>query len=331
MPSRRDREIRSQEDRNDLTERCVAQAWDSLHAKIKQWIPEDVLLTELSASVTDVLNQVGDEEFAAGFRTAMPVPGAAQEDYEPRILELEDSGVLVAGIRFRLDPSFSFVEVYARGRPIRSARTLMATVDHVRHMFRVFSPRYLRLHVAAGSTEDRVVQGAPGRTDFVTVAGSVAALQAQRPPSNMERIHLELATSTVFYDRYLIEYEAFHEAVPELRDLVPVASREALERSRTQGLLYEAYVDGEWSGIIAGRQQADYGMRGYRIIEEVLSSRFRGSGLGPALQRHFIDALPAEDHQVLHGAIDPSNLPSLATAKRVGRTEVMHTYFIVLT
>jgi hypothetical protein len=303
---------------------------DSLHSKIKQWIPEDVLVAELSTSIADVLNWVGDEEFAAGFRAAMPVPGATQEDYGPKILTLSNSEALVAGIRFRTDPSFSFVEVYARDYPIGNARTMATMLDHARHMFRVFSPRYLRVHVAAGSTEDQIVEGAHGKTDFMTVAAPVAALQDQCPPPNMERIQLELATSTAFYDRYLAEYEAFHEAVPDLRDLVPVASREALEGSRAESLLYEAYVDGEWSGIIAGRGQTDYGMRGYRIIEEVLSSPRRGCGLGPALQRQFIDRLPAADHQVLHGAIAPSNLPSLAVARRVGRTAVMHTHFIAL-
>lgn len=328
LPSRISQEVGLGKKRHDLLDRCVAQAWDSLHPEIRRWIPEDRLLAHLSASTADELGRVGDAAFAAGFREAMPVPGATQADYGPKILDIAEHGTLVAGIRFRADPPFSFVEVYARDYPFKNARTITTTLECVGRIFAVFSPRYLRVHVAAASTEQQVVESFPGRTDFLTVAGLLAALQGRSRPPRMERVHLEPATSTDFYDRYLAEYEAFHEASPHLQDLVPVASHDALERSRAQGLLYHAYVDGAWAGVIAGREQTELGMRGYRIVEEVLSSRFRGLGFGPALQRHFIDSLPAEDCQVLHGAIDPSNVPSLATAKRVGRIEVMTTRLI---
>ncbi len=43
-----------------------------------------------------------------------------------------------------------------------------------------------------------------------------------------------------------------------------------------------------------------------------------------------MERLPSGDHEVVHGAIDPANAPSLATAKRVGRVEVMHARFVAL-
>jgi RimJ/RimL family protein N-acetyltransferase len=303
---------------------------DSLHPQIKEWIPGDRLRAELARTVAGVIALVHDAEFATGFRAAVPVPGATLDDYKIKALEIDRDKTFVAGTRFRPDPPFSFVEVYARNYSIEDADTTTAMIEASRRAFEVFSPKYLRVHVPIGSIEDGIVVGPHVRTAFTTVAGLVSSLQRRSPPGRMECLRLAPAQSTDFYDRYLAEYEAFHEAVPSLRGLVPVAPRDTLEQSLAQGMLYEAYIDGEWAGVIAGREQTDYGMRGYRIIEELLSSRFRGQGLGPALQRHFIDALPAGDYQVLHGAIDPANAPSLATAKRVGRTEVMHARFIAL-
>lgn len=50
--------------------------------QIKHWIPEDRLLAHLSASTVDELGRVGDVAFAAGFRKAVPVPGATQGEHQ---------------------------------------------------------------------------------------------------------------------------------------------------------------------------------------------------------------------------------------------------------
>lgn len=314
----------------DLRERCVRQAVRSAHLAIRTWIPEPFLVESFARSVTDVLSWIGDPAFATGFQDAMPVVGAILEDYWPSVLTLGQDQSLVAGIRFRSQPGFSFVAVYARDFPLEHHETVTAMLNTVGHRFSMFSPAYLQVHAAVKSAEDAVLEMFPGRIDFVTVAGPVAGLQHRQPPPNMERVRLEPATTEAFYHQYVAEYEAFHRVNPHLRELVPIASQETLDHSHGQNLLYQAFVDGEWAGIVAGRLQENVGMTGYCLVEEVLAARFRGLKLGPALQRHFIDALSPADRFVLHGAIDPANAPSLATAKRVGRVEVMRAHLIEL-
>lgn len=219
---------------------------------------------------------------------------------------------------------------YTRDYPLDSEQTLANTLDITREAFEVFSPKYVRVHLPAGQLEDRVIAGPQASTDFITLAGLVSDLQRLSPPPNMERVRLETARSTEFYNRYIATYEEFHRDVPRLRDLVLPTPLDKLELCISQGLLYEVYVDGQWAGLIGAREATDYVWGGYRVVEEILSSRFRGQGLGPAMQRRFIDKLPAGDREVLSGAIDPPNAPSQATAKRVGRVEIMHTRFVAL-
>lgn len=313
-----------------LSDRCLAQAWHSLPPPIKRWVPEDRLRTELAGSVGEALDRVHDMETATGFRSAAPVPGTTPKDYLFKILATDHDKTFVAGLRYGPEPSFWFVDIYARDFPIESVRTLTRMQDTVRRAFAVFSPRYLRVDIASGSYEADAVTGPSVECDFVTVAGLLSELQRLDPPPKMGRVLLQRGTSTEFYERYMAEYATFHEEAPQLRESVLPTPLDKLEHSMARGLLYEAYVDGEWAGVIAAREQTNNGMRGYRVVEEILASRFRGRGFGPALQRRFIDVLPAADHAILHGAIDPANAPSLATAKRVGRVEVIHTRFVAL-
>lgn len=314
----------------ELQERYVAQARELLPAPIKRWVPEDRLQDALASSVAEALERVRDTEHAAAFRAAAPVPGTTPEDYLFRVLAIERDRSFLAGSRYRPEPPFWFVVVYARDFPIERGQTVARMSDAVRRAFAAFSPRYMCVDVAAGHREDRAVSGPSVISDSVTVAGLLSELQRLGPPPNMERVHLELAASTSFYGRYLAEYEAFQREAPHLAASVLPTPLDTLEGCLARRLLYEAYIDGEWAGVIAGREQTDDGMQGCRVVEELLSSRFRGRGFGPALQRRFIDTLPAGDREVLHGAIDPANAASLATAKRVGRIEVAHTRFVSL-
>lgn len=310
--------------------RFEAFARESVHPLMHGWVPENVLTSEVSHSVQDNLALLNDAAFSRGFHAAMPIVGATAEDYRLRILEPNDHGGVLVGIRFRPDPNFAFVQVYSRDFPIDSSEELSALLDVIRQEFRPLHPTYLRVDVARDSTEDRIVTEFGGRTDFFTVAGLVNQLQRQSLPIQMERVHLKRSDSVEFYERYLEEYEDFHSANSHLRALVPVASRDALDTCLSEGLLFEVLVDGNWGGVIAGRKQSAFGMRGFRIVEELLSTSYRSQGLGPALQRHFIDRLPAESHAIVHGAIDPLNFPSLKTAKKTGRRVVMSTQFVDL-
>ncbi len=86
--------------------------------------------------------------------------------------------------------------------------------------------------------------------------------------------------------------------------------------------MFKVLVDGEWAGVFAGLPTCEHGLRGYLVVEEVLDTPYRGHGLGPALQRHFIDQLPVGKGDLVFGTIDATNRPSIRTAIKVGRADV---------
>jgi hypothetical protein len=194
----------------------------------------------------------------------------------------------------------------------------------------MFDPSYLRISTAVDSSEEAILAGIPGTTDFLTVAAPVSFLQQQPPPEHLERIHLRQSPWPESFDRYSHAYDELHTSVPQLKHVVPRASRSTLEQCASEGMLFDAEVDGKWAGLIAGRLQTDFGMSGVRIVEEVLAGPYRSKGLGLGLQRRFIDLLPHDTQTILHGAIHPGNLASLKTAMRAGRQPVMRTMFLAM-
>jgi len=86
-----------------------------------------------------------------------------------------------------------------------------------------------------------------------------------------------------------------------------------------QGLLLEVAVDGHPAGVVAAQREDTHGMSGFCVQEIVLDSAHQGRRLAPAVLQRLVDALPAEDGDVLWGTIHPDNAPSLGNAMSIGR------------
>jgi hypothetical protein len=299
-----------------------------MHPLIHAWVPRATLRRAVERHVQGFLSLVDNDEFATGLRIAMPLPGVATSAYRIRMLEIGPDQQVIAGIRFRPDPAMAFVDVYARNFAIASRSQVSALRETMLDCFKIFGPGCVRISTAVDSPEEAVLAGFPGSTDFLTVAAPVSQLQRQPPPAHLERIHLRQSSCQESFDRYSRAFDAFHASVPQLKHAVPRASRSALEQCASDGMLYNVEVDRKWAGVIAGRLQTDFGMNGVRIVKEILTGPYRSRGLGPALQRRFIDLLPNGAGNMLHGAIHPANLASLKTAMRVGRRPVMRTMFL---
>jgi RimJ/RimL family protein N-acetyltransferase len=113
-----------------------------------------------------------------------------------------------------------------------------------------------------------------------------------------------------------------------LKGMVGPESREEMKEYLKSGYVFEAYVDDGWAGIIGAASNDKYGVNGFEVIDEIMARQFRGKALAPAMQRHLINQLPSSENAVIHGTIHPSNAPSLATAKRVERVELIN-YLLV--
>ena len=117
-------------------------------------------------------------------------------------------------------------------------------------------------------------------------------------------------------------YAAFHDDHPELAPSVSMIEAGDLARLIAAGTAVDAWLDGAWAGLLAVQPAPLLGAPGWLITEEILAPKFRGRGLGAALQRAGLAATaPAGAEGMSWGTIHERNVPSRRTAARVGRQE----------
>ncbi len=162
------------------------------------------------------------------------------------------------------------------------------------------------------------------RSDQRLLVGHVPSLRALPPPPGFNRITLKHPTSGM-YRRYVDSYQRLFAANPELKQHLPIQDRESVTSSPA---CFEAWIDGTWAGLIAACPGGVIGLRGHYMLDQILHARFRGQGLGPALQRQLVKRLEPCGDDLLWGYIDAINTPSRRTAARNGRDDVGGFVFI---
>lgn len=115
-----------------------------------------------------------------------------------------------------------------------------------------------------------------------------------------------------------------------MTDRATLADAADLRACARAGTFFEVEVDGQRAGVVAAREGRCLAWAGAEMVEEVLEPAWWGQGLGAALQRHLVDALPTQLGPFLWGTIDGVNEASLRTAKRVGRRIVGSWWFVPL-
>jgi L-amino acid N-acyltransferase YncA len=74
--------------------------------------------------------------------------------------------------------------------------------------------------------------------------------------------------------------------------------------------------------VVAAIRDDRHGLSGFCVQELCLDAAWRRRGLASAVVQRLVDALPADDGDVLWGTIHPDNAPSLRNALAVGRRVV---------
>lgn len=271
--------------------------------------------------------------WAGAFAASCPIPGAAPADYLHRVVSVPSSGGAptlraIVGIRYKgLDPGKPFIEVAARTGPIPSHAVLTGLVLAAQQAVKPLgqdAPIRLQLTDLDGPGLP------PGEPDLHLVAGRVASLEGlPEPPANGFEIQLRpCADPTGMSPRYLAAYSAASPALPvAARDSVSPCDIETLRALANDGLLVEVLIDGSWAGVVGATREESFGLAGWCMVEEILAPAFRGRGLAAAVQRAFIEALPATDDELVFGTIHAGNTPSLKTALKVGRRSVRLWHF----
>jgi RimJ/RimL family protein N-acetyltransferase len=296
------------------------------HPRILEWQGEEKTGENLKTSIYGQLARLGDEEIQRKFAAACPVEGASPGEYGIRFLELEGVGSLLAGIHFyggNLARPFVHVSAFDFELNADRANQLQSLI---RREFSVFRPVQFRIWL---DSEDSPAAGIPGaELDQWFLVGALSDIQKSGLPANSSRISLVADPELDSYSAFEKCYRDFLAEDPGMEAWLAPADRKLMKASAKEGKNYRVHIEGEPAGWIAGKRDDAGPLSGWQISDELLESRFRGQGFAPAMQRAFLDTLPAED--LIWGTIDVRNAASLATARRVGREIVCGYLFLPL-
>lgn len=273
--------------------------------------------------VRQLLTMGDDRDYLQGYYDACPVAGAQPHEYAPRPVQLSDGHTAIAGIHFRgLSLDFPFIDLSACDGSLPEDIDVGCVADQ----FERFRPRALRLWIARGERPPH-----DGVEDLLVLASPISPLLALPAPPHIERIRIEPDPTLDSYDDYRELYDRLHASSPELAQLVAPEDHTMLAACSQAGGFFRVLVDGRRAGYIAARPGSFRCWKGWEMIDETLTTEFRGCGLAPAMQFAFLRALDQQRAPSIFGTISSRNLPSIMTARRVGREVVETGYFIFIT
>jgi hypothetical protein len=269
-----------------------------------------------SAYLSDIKLRMHDANFAKGFQKLCPVQGTEASHYNYR-LHQEDGLAFVSSIRFAgLSLAEPFIEILLWNQPLTS-ETLTLTTAIVKREYSIFHPKRVKYFSAL----DQPIH-ADDREDFAFFIENTSTITSSDKPLRYDDIELKPASSLDFYPDLVRIYDGLKDESPHTLKPEPISS---LETSLKQGLVYEAFIKGQWAGMMSAQLLTERFYSGVFIVEEALDRQYRGQGYAPAMQRKFIDQL--EGDQLVFGEILWWNERSRRTAMRVGRKKCGTTFF----
>lgn len=273
----------------------------------------------------DSLYELADMEICKKRHQFFALAGVSPEDYKERLLSLGDGKEAFVGIRFQgLNIKRPFVSVWLNFSDIDS-RELKRILKIIKDEFQIFNP----LKILLGLEPDLEFEGIDYYLDDYILIGNLLDLKKEIIDNRL--VSIELATEMDFYEDYSREYDLFHKESPVLAGEVRKESFDDLKKAMDDSLLFKVMIDQKFVGVIAGRVEEKYGVKGICVLEKFLFSDFRNKGYGNIFQQLFINELAKRDYKILWGNIFHKNYGSLKTALGTGRKIVETIYCFDLT
>ena len=269
------------------------------------------------------LTRCHDMAFGERFMRGCPVDGATPQDYLNRILETDEVGRALTGIRFMGgDLERPFVDLIATEQTLRDGFDVAPLVASLLHTYRHFQPRAVRVLWPHPSPPSWTVSASiQVHIDQVLSIGIVRRADALESSARLAT----LAQSTQVAAAVDAIYRAHFEQDPGSTRWLSPADLTEIQRCIELGhvLILPGEQD-EILGILAVEEANMLGIPGFWVIEEVVHPEARGAGLASRGQRT-LSSLLANDkpEALLCGTIDARNLASRRTAAHARRHETM--------
>ena len=227
-------------------------------------------------------------------------------DYLNHLIET-DEGLIIAGIRhLGNDKNKPFVFVW----PSFEITSTQNIIKAISPYFKVFKPENISYwsRPDCNNSNEKVIQ-----QRFI---GQI---------SEMDKYDLELLKIENYYEWYKSEYDKFHKENPEYINRIQVNSKELMDDSFKEGLLY-VYKKGESNiGLVAGENDTFLGKSAIYLNEILIGQSYRGKGYANKLLSGFVNTLNA-DYFICD--IDSDNIPSTKTALRSGQKVFSQEIFV---
>jgi RimJ/RimL family protein N-acetyltransferase len=311
---------------SDLKTEFTQYAVQQLHPKLLEWYTPTELYSNLEPEITEATVEFFTPEFSSRFAHNKPVAGVAPERYTHRLFKVVGRR-LIAGIRFfGGDITRPFVEVARISQPLENDSQRDAITEFLRSEFAEFAPTQWRIWQAS----HQPYQFADCAGDLRVLAGLLSEINTLPLPENAARVRLSRATNTDFYLRYVELYQQLYRERPWLPDVARTETLEDMQQYLETGQVFEIFVDGTWAGLTIAIRDAGWGVRGWLMVEIVLTAPFRGQDLAVAVQRLLAQQLEDAGKDCLFGSIGAVNLPMQKTATRVGRVDIGGYFFVAM-
>lgn len=285
------------------------------HPLTRTWLDDAARLENLSAmhEGTDVV-LAADPEIAAA-RIAKVAPGTPVRSMLNHWVQVGADQHAMFSMRFEgMDPSKPFVDASTLSRALE-VRDLAGLAAAAVELYGVHKPPYLRLWSSepvgaiAGTEPDRRFLAAP-----------IEVLREREVPAGLA---LTPANDLRHYEEAQEAYDAVDRAHPRHVEQASMSSREVLQESADEGLLFNVEVDGVWAGYSAALDGGEdtLGLSAYIVQDVILAPGFRGRGLGASVSTLLARAL-SDQSRVLIGTIHANNKGALHAATHAGRVDV---------
>ena len=277
----------------------------------------DNAINYLKNEIKNELNDLNDNEIkkqrANFFNIGQP------DDYQEHIVDIGDNKMLICGIRYiGCDLNYPFVKITANFQ-ISNKKEAKELYEIVKSRFSIFSPKFVSFYTAQKFEADRF--------GYVYMVAPFDKINSSSAWENDGKVKLKKITNDSYYDWYCQGYDEFHIERPDLKGRVQVNSKEKMNESLEQGLLYYALIKNEKVGLISGVKSDFLGHKGLYFNEILVRKEWKGNSLAKIIQQKMIKEAGSFSDFVW-GTIDFRNQPSLRTALSNGRRPVRYENFI---
>lgn len=227
-------------------------------------------------------------------------------DYLNHLIETNE-GAVIAGIRhLGSDKNKPFIFVW----PSFRMNSIQNIIKSISPYFDVFKPENICYW---------------SRPDCNCSNGKVIQQRFIGRIAEMEKYDLALSKDENYYEWYKLEYDNFHEENPEFINRIQVNSKEIMDASFKENLLY-IFSKGETNiGLISGESDIFLGKPAIYLNEILIGQIYRGKGYANRLLAGFVNILNA-DYFICD--IDTDNCPSTNTALRSGQKVFSQEIFV---